>query len=177
MEIDIWGNQQMKKHIEAKNYPTWKPSNGNLYFEGFKFVGPRFIELRPAFDKGQCTFETPTVDSFPEDRHIVALDNSDLIGVFSLMQGFYHYEFPHYYPRILEVKKDKQHCGVATALIRRLKEPCFLWGKVFIIRDNSYTADGLRYLKPRFDAEMHGTHFKFVDGTMTRLEDYRLGEI
>jgi GNAT superfamily N-acetyltransferase len=172
MEIAIWNNQEFEQHVKAKNYPTWQHSNGHKYFLGFNFIGPRFVEQRPAFDKGECTFKVPEVKTFINDRHIVALDNSDLIGVFSLMYGFYNYSFVHYYPRILEVRKDKQNQGIATALVSRLEQPCFLHGQVLMVRAASYTADGRKYLKRIFDREITGKHFRFVDGSMTNLNDY-----
>ena len=177
MEIEIWDNLQMQNYIDKKLVSTMAENHGQRYFRGFTFFGPDFIESRPAFDSGQCPFELQDLNSFKEDRHVVALEDSDLVGLFSLMFGFFHYEFPHYYRRIFEVREDKRDQKIATSLVRRLKEPCFLHGKVLMIRESSYTADGNKYLKKVIDRELKDAPFRVCDGWFNSLAMYDFGKV
>jgi GNAT superfamily N-acetyltransferase len=169
--IEIWNNVELQQHLKEKEYETYVAKNRRTHFKGFQYFGPNF-STRPAFDGGKVTFKIPSIEDFTDDRTLVALEDSNIVGLFSLRYGFYNYTFQHYYPRILEVRDDKRNQGIATSLIKRLKEPCFLHGDVFMIRDSSFTSKGRKYLKDVFERELKDAPFRVVDGWFTHLEDY-----
>jgi hypothetical protein len=164
MEIEIWNNQQMQEHIDRKDYPVDRLPYMSEHFKGFTYFSPDFVEFR---------FKTEdSTKNSKKDRAVVALENTDLVGIFSFLWMKGEYDFEHYYPRFVDVTKDKRSQGIGTALVKRLNKPCFLWGKTLMVMEGSYTRDGNDYIKKVIERELTGEHFKIVNGMMTRLEDY-----
>jgi hypothetical protein len=154
MEIDIWNNQQVQEHLNEKNYPTWHHACGQDYVVGFNYVTPNFIKSRL---EAQDNY-----DNSLADRSVVCLEDKNLIGIFAFM----HFGKPAscFFPRFLEVRDDRLHRGVATALVKRLNDPCFLWGNVLSLNNSYYTEDGMKYLKKVMDRELFKGHFKIDSG-------------
>jgi hypothetical protein len=170
-DIEIWSNEDFDRHVKSKGYPTYENHNRHTYFKGFEFLGPNFVYDRPDTERGH---EIPDFNPKDFDRQIVALDKSGIVGIFAFMYCKGDYDFWSYYPRFLEVREDKKRQGVATTLIRRLKEPCFMHGNILMIGRDSYTLDGNKYLKKIIERELDERYFRIVDGTFSKLEIYDL---
>ncbi|MBP7708373.1 hypothetical protein KA107_01710 [Candidatus Pacearchaeota archaeon] len=168
MKIEIWDNRQLQAYLDEKKYPTVTKLNRDVRFKGFDLFGPSFFYHRSDTENRGGNHLT----RYPEDRHVVALSDSELVGLFSFMYGKASYDFWHYYPRMLDVREDNRNKKVATFLVRRLKEPCFLHGQVLMIQDSHYTSDGRNYLRKVIDRELSDVPFKVVDGWFTKLELY-----
>jgi hypothetical protein len=153
MEIDIWNNKQVQEHLDRKEYPVWHSFNGLDYISGFNYIHPNFIASRlKEFDNYEDSLQ---------DRNIVALDDSGLVGMVAFM--YQNKPAPHFFPKFLEVRSDYLHRGIATSLVKRIAEPCFLLGSALNLNDFYYTEDGRKYLKNIIDKEWFQGHFRVID--------------
>lgn len=165
MKIEIWDNRQVRAHLDEKNYPVKKLSGMSEVFKGFSYFSPEFIEMRLKTDESIVNSE--------KDKSIVALENTDLVGVFSFLWMKGYDSFYHYFPRFIDVRSDLRNKGIGTALVKRLNEPCFLWGETLKISALDYSSDGDKYIRKVIERELTGEHFKIFDVAKVGVEPYR----
>lgn len=165
MEIEIWDNKKMKEWVSRTKHPI--AHDGRTY-SLFQYFGPHYSQIR----------EVPKGDSplsAKMDRTIVAFERKDLeFGVKNIedMFGIFTFHFErkncsHYYytPGILEVRMDKWGQRIATRLIQRLNQPCFLWGRTLMIKPTDYTPDGQWLIKPIIERTLDGNLFNIMEGS------------
>ncbi|MCK5449523.1 hypothetical protein KAI32_01530 [Candidatus Pacearchaeota archaeon] len=169
IDIDIWDNNQIQKYINAKTRPTEKTGE-NLHYKDLHFFGPNFVNegykennFYPS-EKEISKLEIQNINGQANsdyDRNIVAISNSEIIGISSFLWNKDHYKFWHYYMRFTSVKQSWKNIGVGTSLIKRFNEPCFMWNKIFML-PKIYENEGRKYLLPMINKELCGEHFAII---------------
>ncbi len=176
IEIDIWNNKQLETYISKEKRPSSRRGMG-IHYEGFEFFGPRMISNRKSSEmpypgnssltKMEIQYKISGINQ-DFDRAIVALDRGEIIGIESFMWVKSEKSFWKYYPRFVDVRKDWKHNGVATALIQRLNEPCFMWGKMMVGSGNSYSPEGKKYFKKLIERKLRTDKFAIISNHLTK---------
>lgn len=164
VEIDIWDNEKINNFISntRQNYHAGS-SFGRLVFEGFNYFGPNFISDR----ENDCIIfnlhKNSSYANLSKDRAVVSLDGSEVIGIFSFLCGDFFWEFEHYRPLFLDVRKDWRNKKIATNMIKRLNEPSFLSEQFLVLSGRNYSYLGKLYARPVIEKEWDGRQFSIID--------------
>ena len=170
INLEIWNNSDLKGYFLRELRPLRQDTNDAKYV-GFDFFGPVMFKRR-SFNRNDYSRESDHSDLEKQDARYLTDHEYDrsIVGLNTSQEviGIAHYTWLKcnnvwsYYPSFLDVRKDMWDKKVATNLIKRLNEPCFMWGKIFVGSGNSKTDLGEKYLSGRKEKYLRKDKFKMV---------------
>ena len=175
MNLQAWNNEQLSAYIGTKKL------RARERVPGFKILCADTVMGRDHVfqcDPYSQTTSLSHLEMQPDttlsngayDRHLVALDAGQLIGIVAFawtnaLPQSSDQTFWRNYLRFIEVRRTERREGIATTMIDALDELEFIQGKVLQL--SGYTKQGKRIVKPKIQASLKAQNYAVISRAHT----------